>query len=205
MKITKISGLLISAGLSVRMGSFKPLMNYEGEPFVVVIVKKLLKFCERVIIVTGYKSDEIELVLNSQFLNSSISQLRNRIFIVFNADYEKGMFTSLKTGIKELHNSDWVLYHFVDQPFFPENFYEDLISRINAESDWIQPVHQGEEGHPLLFNKKVVEMIAKSFFDSNLRTIRNLPAVRKNYWECNYPEVLLDFDTPEEIEKFINR
>lgn len=199
MKVTKINGLLISAGLSGRMGAFKPLMNYEGEPFLIVIIKKLLKFCDRVVVVTGYKSDEIELTLNS-----SIPQLRNRVAFAFNSDYEKGMFTSLKTGIKELCNSDWVLYHFVDQPFFSKKFYEDLISQINVESDWIQPVHHGEEGHPVIFNHKVVEMIEKSSPDSNLRTIRNLPEVRKNYWECNYPEVLTDFDFPEDIKKFLN-
>lgn len=194
MRSVKLNGLLIAAGLSGRMGEFKPLMQYNREPFVTGIVKKLLDVCDRVVVVTGHQSEKVESVCRLQFAE--------RITFVYNPHYAEGMFTSLKAGIGRLKNSDWVLYHFVDQPFFTDEFYKRMILQANDEFDWVQPVHDGKEGHPVMFNKKVVELISKSSLDSHLRGIRNLAIVRKNYWNCNYPEVLIDFDTKEDIEKF---
>ncbi len=197
----KLDGLLISAGLSGRMGAFKPLMDYKGEPFVVAIVRKLLQVCNRVIVVTGYKNDEVESLLNSQFsiLNS---QLENRLESVFNQDFNKGMFTSLQAGLKKMIDSDWALYHFVDQPFHSEKFYEELILQIDHSADWIQPVYKGKEGHPVIFRKTIFERILTSPSNIMLRTIRDDEVTKKKYWECGYSQILKDFDTKEDIENF---
>ena len=143
----KINGLLISAGFSGRMGAFKPLMTYEGEPFVVVITKKLLIFCDRVVIVTGFKNDQVESIINSTFYTLH-SSLKHRVVCVYNSNYEKGMFTSLQTGLKELTDSNWVLFHFVDQPFHKEKFYKDFISQIDENYDWIQPMSMARKVIP---------------------------------------------------------
>lgn len=194
MKGMKVNGLLISAGLSGRMGEFKPLMLFDGESFITGITRKLLRFCNEVVVVSGFQNEKVESVINSQF--------QDRVSCAYNPHFEKGMFTSLKAGIDRLENSDWVLYHFVDQPFFTNEFYYELILHANNECDWVQPVCDGKEGHPVMFNRKVIELVKESSLDSNLRMIRDLPRVRKNYWNCHYPEVLVDFDTREDLERF---
>ena len=201
MNSNKLNGLLISAGLSGRMGEFKPLMQFNREPFVTGITRKLVSFCEKVVIVTGFQNEKVEALIDSQFsiLNSQFS---NKVACVYNPNYTKGMFTSLKAGIEHLKNSEWVLYHFVDQPFFTNEFYKKMVSQANDEFDWVQPVHDGKEGHPVMFNKKVIDLISKSSLDSHLRMIRDLPDIRKNYWNCGYREVLIDFDTPEDLKNF---
>ncbi len=201
MNSNKLNGLLISAGLSGRMGEFKPLMQFNREPFVTGITRKLVSFCEKVVIVTGFQNEKVEALIDSQFsiLNSQFS---NKVACVYNPNYTKGMFTSLKAGIEHLKNSEWVLYHFVDQPFFTNEFYKKMVSQANDEFDWVQPVHDGKEGHPVMFNKKVIDLISKSSLDSHLRMIRDLPDIRKNYWNCSYREVLIDFDTPEDLKNF---
>ena len=201
MNSNKLNGLLISAGLSGRMGKFKPLMQFNREPFVTGITRKLVSFCEKVVIVTGFQNEKVEALIDSQFsiLNSQFS---NKVACVYNPNYTKGMFTSLKAGIEHLKNSEWVLYHFVDQPFFTNEFYKKMVSQANDEFDWVQPVHDGKEGHPVMFNKKVIDLISKSSLDSHLRMIRDLPDIRKNYWNCGYREVLIDFDTPEDLKNF---
>ncbi len=49
------------------------------------------------------------------------------------------MFTSLQTGLTAAINSDWILYHFVDQPGLPNKFYQEFIKQIDDEHNWIQP------------------------------------------------------------------
>ena len=197
----KINGLLISAGFSGRMGAFKPLMTYEGEPFVVVITKKLLIFCDRVVIVTGFKNDQVESIINSTFYTLH-SSLKHRVVCVYNSNYEKGMFTSLQTGLKELTDSNWVLFHFVDQPFHKEKFYKDFISQIDENYDWIQPMYDGKEGHPVMFKKTVFEKIITSPENHILRLIRDDGLTKKKKWECSYSQILKDFDAKEDFEKF---
>jgi molybdenum cofactor cytidylyltransferase len=191
MKNINLGGLLIAGGLSQRMGQFKPLMKYDEEEFVVSVARKLIEVCDKVIVVTGFQKDKIEKILNSNLLP--------QVECVYNPDYAKGMFTSLKTGLNELHNFDWVLYHFVDQPFHSKEFYKDMISQIDGSCDWIQPVYKGKEGHPVLFNKKIIGMVNESPNDSQLRYIRDDSAIRIKRWGCNYSSILIDFDTPDDI------
>lgn len=196
MKTPSVTGLIIAAGLSKRMGQFKPLCDFEGEPFIISITRKLLSGCCKVIIVTGYCASEINSIINSRFGNNNIS-------LVYNPDYEKGMFTSLQKGIHEMVNSDWVLYHFVDQPFFTEKFYSDFVNRINENSNWIQPAYEGKEGHPVLFDKKVSQLILNTSPDSSLRLIKEDPSIIRTKWICGYPEVLTDFDSKENITEYL--
>jgi molybdenum cofactor cytidylyltransferase len=202
MSRVRIGGLIISAGLSSRMGNFKPLMEFNGETFIEGITKKLAQVCDKVVIVTGYQKEKIESVLSSQFSIHQLSDNSKLLSCVFNPFYESGMFTSLQTGINNLNGCDWVLYHFVDQPFHKIEFYESLKAQIDDNYDWIQPVHDGKYGHPVLFNKRVLGMIKVSSPESNLKIVSDSASIKKKYWNCNHPEVLIDFDTEDDIKNF---
>lgn len=196
----KINGLLIAAGFSKRMGEFKPLLNYNDNPFIVSITKKLLNVCETVTIVSGHKSTEIEDTIKFAFLEGTFFP---RVKIVINSEYEKGMFTSLQAGLRTLNDSDWILYHFVDQPFHKEKFYKEFTAQRDDEFDWIQPVFDGKDGHPVMFRNTIFEKIISKPADYNLRLIRDDGITRKKRWDCGYPQILKDFDTPDDLKNFI--
>ena len=196
MNKPKINGLLIAAGFSKRMGDFKPLMEYDNNPYIVVITKKLLSVCETVVIVTGHKSIEIESTIKYAFIENVLFP---RVKVVVNPNFEKGMFTSLQTGVKELIDSDWILYHFVDQPFHKEKFYKEFVAQIDDNYDWIQPVYDGLEGHPVMFKKTIFEKIISSPENHILRLIRDDGSTKKKIWNCSYSQILKDFDTPEDL------
>ncbi len=112
------------------------------------------------------------------------------------------MFTSLQTGLAELKNSDWIIYHFVDQPFHEEIFYRELISQIDDNYDWIQPCYYGKEGHPVLFKKNIFNKILTADSSYPLRMIRDDGYTKIKKWECDYSQILKDFDTQSDINKF---
>ena len=190
----KIYGIVISAGLSGRMKKFKPLLPYKGKSFIQNIVYKLHSVCDKIIIVTGYKVNEVEENVNELNIHSKIE-------FVFNPEFGKGMFTSLQKGISEAKNCDWILYHFVDQPGLPGNFYPDFIKQAESNYNWIQPINKGQKGHPILLGKDLFELIAKSSPESNLREISKSPNVKKKYWDCNYTKIFQDIDTEEDCSK----
>jgi molybdenum cofactor cytidylyltransferase len=191
----KISGLIIAAGLSGRMNSFKPLLKIKNQPIIQIIVDKLLRVCDDITVVTGFKSNEIE----NEIIKS------DRIKFVFNEDYEKGMFTSLKKGLENLYDSDWNVYHFVDQPFLPQSFYSEFVTRVDQNYNWIQPAYNSAKGHPILIGKSIYQILLDESDEGSLRNVSNNSRVNKLIWNCNYPQILDDIDTPAEYNKLLLR
>jgi len=201
MKRHKIYGLILSAGLSGRMKMFKPLAKYKGKTFLHNIIIKLDKICDEIIIVTGFNSDELKTETIKSLKNENQFEVINKIKFTFNESFQKGMFTSLQKGISEVKNCDWILYHFVDQPGLPENFYLDFIKQAERDYNWLQPVNKDQKGHPILLGKELFDLIADSSPGSNLREISKNPKVKKKYWECYYKEIFQDIDTEEDYLK----
>jgi molybdenum cofactor cytidylyltransferase len=178
------------------MGKFKPLINYQGKSFIQNIVLRLDSVCDKIIIVTGYKANEVEEDIHQLKLHSKIE-------FVHNASFEEGMFTSLQAGLAKATESDWIIYHFVDQPGLPKEFYKEFVNQIDDKHNWIQPILKGQKGHPVLIHKSLIEHILSCSNDSNLREISNDAIVKKKFWECGYEEIFQDIDTKEDFSKLI--
>lgn len=197
-----INALLISAGYSGRMGDFKPLIRLNNKTFVSQITEKLLSVCNTVTIVTGFRNDDVEEEIRNRFQTEN-NELASRVNCVFNRDYKDGMFSSVQIGLSSIQNSDWVLFHFVDQPGISQNFYQELIAQIEDRYDWIQPVYEMKEGHPVLFKKTVIPKILESHSNYRMKLIRGDDEVRKKYWFTDNNFILEDIDTPEDLERFL--
>ncbi len=194
MREFKVTGIISVAGLSERMGSFKPMEEFNGEPFILLIARKMLGVCSKVVVVTGFKKEIIEETLKSFIEKSELET-------AYNPDYEKGMFVSLKRGIEAAGDFDFVLYHFVDQPFFEDEFYKLFLRQIEESADWIQPSYKGKAGHPVLISRKICDEILGGGYN-DLRSVRDSDKFSRKYWECGRSEILLDFDTKRDIEDY---
>jgi molybdenum cofactor cytidylyltransferase len=192
-----ITGLLLCAGLSGRMGTSKALMIYNGLPFAVVIIKKLLLVCKEVLVVIGYESERVETEIKNYLKADEVSNVK----FVLNENYKDGMFSSMQCGLKQTSKANWILYHFVDQPSLPVLFYNQFIEKLSEGINWVQPSHNNNLGHPILFNRKVVDIILHLSENNSLRDLSNDHGITKQIWNCNYPEILQDIDT---IDEFIN-
>ena len=197
-----INALLISAGYSGRMGEFKPLIKLNNKTFVSQITEKLLSVCQTVTIVTGFRNDDVEEEIQKTFQTEG-NELASRVNCIFNRDYKEGMFSSVQIGLSSIQNSEWVLFHFVDQPGIPQNFYKELVAQIEDKYDWIQPVFEMKEGHPVLFNNTIIPKVLECPSYYKMKLIRGGDEVRKKYWISNYNFILEDIDTPEDLKKFL--
>jgi molybdenum cofactor cytidylyltransferase len=176
------------------MGEFKPLLEHNGLPFVVGIARKMSRVCRRVVVVLGYRGDDIRAAFASQ---PPIETLE----LVENPRFDQGMFTSLQAGAAALMDADWALYHFADQPHVPEEFYTEFVRCVQSEFDCIQPVHRGRKGHPLLLNRSLFASIRSASQDGTLRDVIRDCNARVSRRECRFPQVLHDFDTPGDLER----
>jgi molybdenum cofactor cytidylyltransferase len=196
----KLDAIILSAGKSGRIGEPKAFLEFDGKPFIINILEKLLPFCNRIVIVFGYEAEKmIELISREKVYRDN----QKKIFIEINEDYEKGMFSSIKTGLKKIYDAEYVLIHQVDQPALPKKFYEEFISQIDERIDWLQPSFSGRNGHPIIINQKVVNLIVSEKFDSSLRILKNENSIVQKIWKCNYPEIHQDIDTIEDYKKLL--
>ena len=196
---SKPIGLLIAAGLSSRMGKPKALLLQDDLPFAIVILQKMILVCDNIIVVLGHSVEKIRKELQV-FINIS-DELKSGVKFIINEQYEKGMFSSLKCGLNKVKNSEWLLYHFVDQPGLPEKFYQEFTNQIDNEHDWIQPAYKNEKGHPLLLHNSIFNSILELPDDSSLKEISKNSSVRKKLWDCNHKEILQDIDYPSDLKQ----
>ena len=192
-------GLLIAAGLSSRMGKPKALLLQDDLPFAIVILKKMILVCDNIIVVLGHSAEKIRKELRV-FINNS-DELKSIVKFVINEQFEKGMFSSLKCGLNEVKNSEWLLYHFVDQPGLPKIFYQEFTNQIDNEHDWIQPAYKNEKGHPLLLHNSIFNSILELPDDSSLKEISRNNNVKKKLWDCTHKEILQDIDYPSDLKQ----
>lgn len=179
------------------MNAFKPLLKLGNEKtFIQSIADKLTHVCDEVIVITGFKNNEIEENLNS------IEQ-KEKIRFIFNKDYKSGMFTSLQAGLAKT-NTSWHLYHFVDQPSLPLNFYSDFVKQIDDQFNWIQPTFKDRKGHPILFDNQVREMILHCSESETLREVAKDKSINKKLWECGTDLIFEDIDSPEDYRLINN-
>lgn len=195
----KPDGLLIAAGFSSRMGKPKALLLQDGLPFAIVILKKMILICDKIVVVLGHSSEKIKRELQV-FINKS-DELKLRVKFVTNENFEKGMLSSLKYGLNAELNSKWLLYHFVDQPGLPEEFYQEFTTQIENNYDWIQPGYNSKKGHPLLLQCSIFNSILELPDNSSLKEISMNNKTKKKFWDCKYEEILLDIDYPSDLKQ----
>ncbi len=194
----KISGLILSAGNSSRMGKDKAFLDYNGISFIKNLTLKLSSFCDNVIIVSGNNHSQIK-----EFVENIVHETSRKIYLINNPKSELGMFSSLQCGIRAGKDPDWILYHFIDQQNLSLTFYSSFMDQIYAGYNWIQPSFEGRKGHPILINSRLFDRILNSDVSHNLRELSASKDFIKYFWECDHKEIFEDIDTPDQYERLI--
>ncbi len=190
----KTAALIVAAGMSTRMAQFKQLMKIGSRTMAErVIVNFQQAGITEIVMVTGYRSDQLEKELRS----FGITFLRN-------PRYETTqMFDSAKIGLEYLkERCDSVCFCPVDIPFFMEQTVEIL---LDQQGDIIQPVFQGKAGHPILLRASLIPAILAYQGDGGLKgalnSIENLKRVRVPVED---EAVLMDADTREDFKRLVD-
>ena len=97
----RINGLILAAGLSSRMGDFKPLMPLRGKTLIEnSIDSMLLAGVNQVVVVLGHRGDDLEAILRSRYVGDTIVTIYNRAYATTD------MLTSVKVGLSVMPDCD---------------------------------------------------------------------------------------------------
>ena len=188
-----ISGILLAAGLSSRMGEPKQLLPFGESTIVETVVDSMLsaKF-DAVIVVVGHCASEIRTQLGTRPVST-----------VFNPDYHKGMLTSAQTGIRALGKSDAFALMLVDQPFITSELIDQVVSAyIQTDKGIALPSYNYKRGHPVVFHQRYAgEILALDTESGGVRTLFKKHDDDIHYVTVDTDRVLRDIDYREDYER----
>ncbi len=176
-------------------GAFKPLLKWGKRTVIGECVQQMRNSqLADIYVVLGHRESEIRTRLAGTGVQYGI-----------NEDYQKGMLSSIKTGLALLGpNADAALIHLVDQPMVSTHVINRLIDAFESgDKGIILPVHQGKHGHPIIISSKYFDDIMQLDENSD-EGLRAFVSAHRNDWlevPVDSPAVLEDIDHPEDYER----
>jgi len=189
----RIGAVVLSAGLSQRMGKPKMVLPWGDQTVIEKVISTLLATeVIEVVVVTGGINEEIKAALSGR-----------PVQIVFNPDYADGiMLNSLRVGLEALKQDlEAALIALGDNPQIEERTVEMIVNEYkNVQSRIIVPSYNMRRGHPWLVDKSLWHALAQWDINRTLRDFLNQYSEEIHYLNVDTPSVVMDLDTPEDYE-----
>jgi len=187
-----IAVLIIAAGYSSRMGDFKPLLPLGKTSALEQLIQTYQTHgIGHIYVVVGHRKDELIEALKGY-----------KVHIVYNEDYDKGMFSSIQKGLRAMDETVKAFYmNPVDIPLIKAHTLALLYEAYEREKKGVNyPTFLGRKGHPPLIDMKYKEQILVSDGEGGLKKV--LEAFREDALHVKVYDqaVLMDMDTKEDYE-----
>jgi len=179
----KCDAVVLAAGYSSRMGTGKMAMAINNTTVLGSVIETLLDVCGKIVVVGGHDYKSIETIIKKY----------NGVMLVENKDYDLGMFSSVKRGVKEMTGDFFLIPG--DYPAVKQSTY---LSLIKGAGDFVVPVYKGRKGHPVLIKGNLIPALNSEPVESNLKVFRD--GCKTDFIEVYDEGVLLDIDTREDYE-----
>lgn len=188
-----IAAVLLAAGKSHRMGTFKQLLPIGSKTFVEACADNLLSSSvAEVIVVTGYDEAGVRAALG-----------KRPVRIINNPDYESGMGSSVRRGVESVAvAASGIMIALADQPLIGPDVLNQIISEYEDKAATILiPTYQGKRGHPIILSTILKQEILSMDPGIGLKQVTRAHAEHITYVEVSSDSVLVDFDVPGDLEQ----
>ena len=195
MKPENVGAIILAAGNSTRMNSWKPFLKFDKDnTFIEKIISTFLHW--------GCK--EIVVVINKDVKNHSeyFDQLPEKVTCLLNKHPEFERFYSVKFGLQTIRKSDFCFIQNVDNPFIDSQIL-DLLYQQRSDEKYVSPVFENKGGHPVLLNRENINHILNWPVNSaNFKKVLN--SMEGLNVEMPDDRVLININSPEEYKRFFN-
>jgi molybdenum cofactor cytidylyltransferase len=187
----QVAAVILAAGESRRMGRAKALLPFRGGTFLSVLARTLGRHCAPVYAVFGF---EAELLMPAA---------PAAVIAVHNADYAKGMLSSLQAGLRAIGPlPERILFTLVDHPAVLDSTLRELLL---FDAPLVIPCYEGRRGHPVVMRRDIAEEIIAESPASKLNAVRDRHSDRIHYVDVDDVGVRDDIDEPHLYEALLVR
>jgi molybdenum cofactor cytidylyltransferase len=186
----KLAGVILAAGRSSRMGRDKALLPYGDSTFLASLVDVFLEQLDPVVVVLGHHAEEIR---------AAAAGAR----VVVNEDYDRGMLSSLQTGLRALpEDVDGAAFTLVDHPGLRKETLARLIETFGQSgAPLVLPTLRGERGHPAVIARALIAELLALPAEANPQPVLRSHYPRAAFVEVEDPAVAADIDRPEDMAR----
>jgi molybdenum cofactor cytidylyltransferase len=185
--------IVLAAGKSSRMGTTKPLLPLGAT----TVIERVAASASRAgvadtVVVTGHDSDKLAPVLD-----------RLAVRRAHNPDYESGMFSSVQTGVRALHEDVEAFFILpADYPLVRAGVFDQLVHAFREGQDRIlHPTCCGLRGHPPLIPGRYRAELLQANREDNLRSFLDCHRNHEVQVEVEDVTILMDMDTAEDYSR----
>jgi len=193
-----LCGVILAAGESSRMGRDKALLPWPPQSggtgtFLSAAIGLFDPYVDMVLVVAGKNEHSLAPVVYAAGAS-----------LVVNPDPERGQFSSLQTGLREVLNRgrDAAMITLVDRPPVQPATIEALnaaFERALREWKWaVVPENQGKHGHPVLAGREMIEAFLRAPATASARDVEHAHEEKVVYVAVDDALVVANVDTPEQ-------
>lgn len=188
----RIPAIVLAAGRSSRMGRPKPLVPIAGKPMLAHLLERLTRSrIAEILVVLGPEAEAVRAQVDLHGAR-----------VVLNPDYRQGISSSVRAGVREAGaDAEGYLFALGDQPFVDPSTFDRLTDTWLPHRDEILvPTFQGRRGNPVVVSRELGseadalrgDVGFRALFDAHARALRQVPV--------DDPGILIDMDTPEQVD-----
>jgi CTP:molybdopterin cytidylyltransferase MocA len=182
----QLAGLVLAAGDSTRMGTDKAMLPWPPPPqgptdpprhtLLSAALLAFGAFTRLNVVVAGGNADAVALTVGACGAH-----------LVRNPTPEKGQFSSLQIGLRDLldRGCNAAIITPVDcpplNPSSLERLHHAFLGALTADFWAVAPEHDGKHGHPLLANRDLIDAFLKAPITGNAREVLHAHASRVVY------------------------
>jgi len=183
-----IGGLILAAGGGHRFGAVKQLADLDGRPLLehAIVAMEAVPAIERIVVVLGAAAGEI-----SDQVDLGAAE------VVVCRDWEEGLSASLRTGAKQLADTEAIIVTLGDQPLISREVIAAILDQIRAPEAAARATYDGRPGHPVLIKRELYGAVAGLRGDTGARDMLATAGVRE--FEAAHLCRPDDVDTPADL------
>ena len=193
----KLTGLILAAGESRRMGSPKALLTYGGETFLDRLIGVLGQSCSPVVVVLGREAERIRAGLKRA----------GEATLIVNPEPQRGQLSSLQCGLGAVAtDSEGVVFIPVDCPAVRASTVAAIAARFRERQSpelLVIPRHDGKRGHPVCVTRELIPRFLALPPDAQAREVIHGHRDVTAYVDVDDPGILEDIDDPEAFRRLV--
>lgn len=188
----QVCAIILAAGLSSRMGSFKPLCHLGGKTLLEHTVQLYKQNgVAEILVVVGHRAEEIK-----------TEAIDYPCRFVDNCSFQDGMFSSIQVGVSSLPQDCRAFFlHPVDIPFVQRKTVGLLLKALKEDDTTLihYPQYHSKKGHPPLISISLRDQILEYDGTGGLRSLlaKNKKAARLH--SVQDPYILIDADAADDL------
>ena len=189
----EIGALIVAAGMSRRMGEFKPMLSIGSISVAQRVIATLSQAgVSKIVMVTGYNAPILERHLAG-----------NGLIFLRNEEYENTqMFDSAKIGLNYLYGKcDKILFTPVDVPLFTARTVKTI---LDSGAPLACPMCEGKQGHPILIANELIPEILNDCGEHGLKGAMDRCSVPLLRIDVEDFGTIHDADTPEDFSQLLD-